>query len=150
MKTYLSRLLSSRILLVLLIVVLITTVVWQNRAIHSAQAMPAAQAPGPVDPALPSPAATSNYTCTLDQITVAATRVEARCTVPVPGTLIWSFAVPTDGSNSQFANRVQALMTTSIALGKQVTVSYNTDITQNPTGCYTSTCRKLETLFMLP
>jgi hypothetical protein len=45
---------------------------------------------------------------------------------------------------------MMALVTTAYALGKPVNVYYTADNAFNPPGCITSTCRRLDGLYITP
>ena len=75
-------------------------------------------------------------------------RVVLRCVEPIPSTILFDFAVPSDSSNSALANRYLTILNTANALGKQVHFYYLTDTNSNPPGCATNTCRRLDGLYL--
>ncbi len=112
---------------------------WQARAQTTPPVLPAA---APEEPSA------GPITCTIGFVAVFNNRVVLRCVEPLPSTIIFDFAAPTDAANSAQTNRYLTLLNTAYALGKQVKFYYISDSGSNPPGCQTTTCRRLDGLYI--
>ncbi len=105
-----------------------------------------AESPLPADPDGQS-ATVGPINCSVEFVAVFTNRVVVRCTVPVE-TIIFDFAIATDPTNSQQANRMLVLLNTAYALNTPVFLYYSNNSGDNPPGCLTNTCRRLESLYV--
>lgn len=112
---------------------------------------PRAQAAPPAPPeAAGNPNSTGPFACTISLIWVTSGTVQVECSEPVPGTLIYFFAAPADSASSLSTNRMLVLINTAYSLVKPINVFYTDDPSLNPSGCLTSTCRRLDGVFIQP
>jgi len=133
--------------LALLAVILIAIVGWQHWTSGIVNAMPIAQIPLP--PQAPG-SSTSSQPCTLVVIYASPNSFWFQCSLPVTGTVIYSFGASTDAASSASTNRMMAVVTMAFSLGKPVNVYYTTDPAFNPPGCISSTCRRLDAVYITP
>jgi hypothetical protein len=130
---------ASAAMLAVLIFIL-GTAAWQ------AQAQTALPPVLPEDPANPT-ALAGPHTCAVEFVAVWPNRVVLRCTVPV-GNIVFDFAIATDAAHSAQANRMLVLMNTAYALNVPLHIYYYDTSADNPPGCNTGTCRRLEALYL--
>ena len=137
----------SKAVRIILANLLILAVLSQIGASGSLQVYAAPPAP----PALPnSPNSTGPFFCSIALISVTSSTVQVECVDPVPGTLIFYFALPADSASSLSTNRMLVLINTAYSLGKSINVYYTDDPAFNPPGCLTGTCRRLDGVFIQP
>jgi hypothetical protein len=146
MKPMFGRLRPAQAVLILSAVLFIAVVLLQGGNMLKVWAMPAQPAPLILSPDAPETA----DTCIIAYIFAEPAAFRVQCTQPVPATVIFSFAIPIESISSQGANRMAALITTAYALGKPVTIYFTDNIANNPIGCVTSTCRRLDYLYIQP
>ena len=136
----------ARVFLALLVALLVMAVLSQIGASGSApaQAAPPEPPPAPISPMFDGP-----YNCTIKYIFATSSTVMVQCTAAVSG-VIFQFAPPTDAASVQFTNRMLVLINTAYSLGKTINVFYTLDSGSNPPGCLTSTCRRLDGVYIGP
>ena len=135
--------------LALLAVILIAIVAWQHGTSGTVQAMPIPQIPLP--PQAPGSSNSSGpQPCIIAVIYASPNSFYFQCSLPVIGTLIYSFGASTDAASSASTNRMMAVITMAFSLGKPVNVYYTADIASNPPGCIASTCRRLDAVYITP
>ena len=148
MKSLFHRLTSEKAVLALLAGILIALVAWQHGTSAAVQAMPVPQAPLP--PQAPDSSSSGPQACVITVIYAGQNSFWFQCSQPVIGTVIFSFGASTDAASSASTNRMMAVVTMAFSLGKPVSVYYTTDNALNPPGCISSTCRRLDGVFVTP
>jgi len=134
--------------LALLAVILTAMVTWQHGTSGTVQAMPISQVPPP--PQAPVSISSGPQACTIAVIYAGPNAFYFQCSQPVVGTVIYSFGASTDAASSASTNRMMVVVTTAFSLGKPVNVFYTADNAFNPPGCITSTCRRLDGVYITP
>jgi hypothetical protein len=147
MKSIFHLLTPQKAALALLAVILIAVVAWQHGASGTVQARPISQLPppplAPGSNSVPQP-------CTITVIYAGPNSFYFQCSQSVTGTVIFAYGASTDAASSASTNRMMAVVTLAFSLGKPVSVFYTLDSAFNPPGCITSTCRRLDGVFIVP
>jgi hypothetical protein len=85
---------------------------------------------------------------------VFTARIHVFCTAKIPNTNIQYFAASGDSQHALATNRFLMMLNTAYALGKPVYIYYIDyyidDPAQNPTGCNSGDCRKIDWMFIVP